>query len=370
MLLQLLAYVLGNIFLAALIALGAWSVQKLARSPELARWLWILAYVKLLTPPIPGWTWQLTATRESCWLGTCHCGAHGLAGLSLSTWIPAAMLGVWGIGLTWHALRLARNWLWFQRLLAEASPAPRAWRRASERIAKRIGLSRVPAIVLLPGNVSPLVVAGRGQATVVIPAALLERVTPAQRDALLLHELMHLRRGDHWTRLLELAARLFYWWLPLLRLSSRWLHECEEYAIDHAVVSHFPRSRREYARLLLDIVEFSNPLPDPVAPQASWMSAVGELERRVRGILFGAEVSKRRRAVSIATLTIAGALLCVPLDAYGALTTAALGTPSLDSTNKPVSWDHETLASPETPLIGSPIAIYCCSASTSSAQED
>ena len=114
MLLQLLAYVLGNIFLAALIALGAWSVQKLARSPELARWLWILAYVKLLTPPIPGWTWQLTATRESCWLGTCHCGAHGLAGLSLSTWIPAAMLGVWGIGLTWHALRLARNWP-FQR---------------------------------------------------------------------------------------------------------------------------------------------------------------------------------------------------------------------------------------------------------------
>ncbi|MEZ6105049.1 MAG: hypothetical protein R3B96_02800 [Pirellulaceae bacterium] len=179
MLLQLLAYVLGNIFLATLIALGAWSVQKLARSPELARWLWILAYVKLLTPPIPGWTWQTDRDAGVMLVGHLPLRAYGLAALSLSTWIPAAMLGVWGIGLTWHALRLARNWLWFQRLLAEASPAPRAWRRASERIAKRIGLSRVPAVVLLPGNVSPLVVAGRGQATVVIPAALLERVTPA-----------------------------------------------------------------------------------------------------------------------------------------------------------------------------------------------
>lgn len=47
-----LACILSNVALASLLALAAWSVQRWLNRPAIARALWVLVLVKLITPPM------------------------------------------------------------------------------------------------------------------------------------------------------------------------------------------------------------------------------------------------------------------------------------------------------------------------------
>ncbi|MFO0863342.1 MAG: M56 family metallopeptidase [Gemmataceae bacterium] len=75
-------------------------------------------------------------------------------------------------------------------------------------------------------------------ARLILPADLLPRLVGQQGDALLLHELAHWKRGDHWVRRLEMLVLGLYWWCPA-RLVGQGPHaeECEEECCDAWVVS-------------------------------------------------------------------------------------------------------------------------------------
>src|SRR5947207_10876194 len=114
-----------------------------------------------------------------------------------------------------------------------------------------------------------------------LPIALMGQLNASQRESLLLHELIHLKRGDHWVRLLELTVAVAYWWLPVVGLIGRQLRVCEEACCDAAVVGHLPQGRRDYARLLLDVLDFANPLPRRAVSPATAMSVAEGLEQRL-----------------------------------------------------------------------------------------
>jgi beta-lactamase regulating signal transducer with metallopeptidase domain len=61
-----------------------------------------------------------------------------------------------------------------------------------------------------------------------LPRDLLDELTPDERDALLAHELAHVRRRDHWVRLLELAATALFWWYPVAWWARAALRRAEE----------------------------------------------------------------------------------------------------------------------------------------------
>src|SRR6202011_4678425 len=138
----------------------------------------------------------------------------------------------------------------------------------------------------------PLIVPGRLRPRLLLPMALLDRLNASQRIALLLHELIHIKRGDHLVRRLELTVRVAYWWLPGVGLIGRQLRGCEETCCDAAVVAQIPQARRDYARLLLDVLDFVNPLPGQTIRQATAMSA-SDLERRLRAILNATHGTRR-----------------------------------------------------------------------------
>jgi beta-lactamase regulating signal transducer with metallopeptidase domain len=100
---------------------------------------------------------------------------------------------------------------------------------------------------------------------------------------LLMREFVHVKRGDHLVRMLELAVGVAFWWLPCVGLIGRQLRACEEACCDAAVVAKLPEARRDYAELLLDVIDFASPLQ--AAPQATAMSVANDLEKRVRAIL-------------------------------------------------------------------------------------
>jgi beta-lactamase regulating signal transducer with metallopeptidase domain len=152
-----------------------------------------------------------------------------------------------------------------------------------------------------------------------LPAGLLHRLNSAQRRALLLHELMHLRRGDHLVRMLELVVGVAFWWLPGIGAIGRHLRACEEACCDAAVTARLPRARRAYAQLLLDVVDFAHPLPRQLAAHATAMSAANNLEQRLRAILDDGRAARgawpaSALAMSLALVALPSGVHCVFAD--------------------------------------------------------
>ena len=120
--------------------------------------------------------------------------------------VPGAVV-LWLVGaVVWWSV-MGLNSARFRRLIRSARPAPAELRQVLERMAERLGLSSVPAACILPARVSPMVwVPLAGPPRLVLPEELWGRFDAVQQDAVVAHELAHLKRRDHWVRRLEVLA--------------------------------------------------------------------------------------------------------------------------------------------------------------------
>jgi beta-lactamase regulating signal transducer with metallopeptidase domain len=185
--------------------------------------------------------------------------------------------------LAW--LRILR----LHRLIGAMRPASREEQVRAESVAERLGLRRVPVVSLVPGSVPPMLWTLGGRARVLVPSELWPTLDENQKTALLMHELAHLKRKDHWVRWLDLFVVGLYWWHPAVWWARRGLREAEEQCCDAWVVWAMPRGARTYASALLAALDFVSGALD--ADSAATPAAVGRkghvsfLKRRVRMIV-------------------------------------------------------------------------------------
>ncbi|MGD0899732.1 MAG: M56 family metallopeptidase [Thermoguttaceae bacterium] len=163
---------------------------------------------------------------------------------------------MWGVGILLFAFGHAYRILRFMKLLRCDEAPSSAVLSMAEGIAKRLGLRRVPEIRILPVCVSPLVWSLGGRPRVFLPAALFKRLDGAAQEAILAHELAHVRQRDHWVRLLELVITTLFWWHPVVWWASRRLQELEDQCCDGIVVDMAPHGAKSYATALLDTLDF------------------------------------------------------------------------------------------------------------------
>jgi beta-lactamase regulating signal transducer with metallopeptidase domain len=349
----------SNVALASLVALAAWFVQRRLRMIAAARILWVAALVKLLTPPLV----SVPVGSLACALGTCNCG-HAINQTIMRDTLPWLLFAAWSAGAATTLWIACSRWVRFQRLVARVRPAPQEWQELAAQLGSKLSLRRPPYILAAPGRLPPMVIPGWGRARLLLPEALLSQLNHSQRSALLLHELSHIRRGDHLVRMLELAVSVAFWWFPFVGLIGRQLRACEEASCDAAVLAHLPQARRDYARLLLDVVDFANPLPPQVAPQATAMSATAGLEERLRAILDSPRKSPRAWPAAALALSFVCAIL--PCELHCEL--AAPKQADIQAV-RTATWSHSELGCettvvatpfPSIAVEGEPLAAFCC----------
>src|SRR5262249_35161548 len=129
-------------------------------------------------------------------------------------WIVA----LWSIGASLFAGRMALGLMWVARAgSAHGTPHP-AWQRTVDDLAARIGVACAVRLRLVAELTTP-VAAGFWKPVVLVPAALIADIPCDLVEALLAHELAHIRRHDYLVNLVQSAveALLFYhpvvWWL-------------------------------------------------------------------------------------------------------------------------------------------------------------
>ncbi len=227
-------------------------------------------------PPAPTGLTQEAEFAEATidWAG----GLRSVAGLAVPVWAAGSAL--------WLALAAVRA-IRFHRLLRQAQPAPASLQQLAGRLARRLGLGLAPPVFFVPGRVSPMLWALVGRARLLVPAELWERLPQDQREALLLHELAHFRRRDHWLRLFELAVTAIYWWNPVAWWALLELRRAEEDCCDAWVVWALPRHARAYATALVETLDFLSESRTALPLGASGIGHIQDLRRRVTMIMCG-----------------------------------------------------------------------------------
>ena len=131
------------------------------------------------------------------------------------SWVVIAWFS--GAAIFWA--RLAGGWVIAARLRSTmVRPAPPEWQQILRQLGARIGLTR-PVRLLVSAMVQVPAVVGWLRPVVLVPVGALGGLPPAHLEALLLHELAHIRRHDYLVNMLQSAAEalLFYhpaiWWV-------------------------------------------------------------------------------------------------------------------------------------------------------------
>lgn len=208
----------------------------------------------------------------------------------------------WGMGsAVWMGLSLSRM-IRFARLVRQMRPADDEIQVQAAKLGGELGLRRIPEVRVVEGVIPPLLWAFVGRGVVVLPGALARGMEPEERGMLLLHEMAHLKRRDHWTRRLEWLVLAAYWWHPAAWWARRELQTAEELCCDAAVLRAAPEGARAYGRALLRTMEF---LSDGCLTRAPALaSGIGNsatlMKRRMRMILQCKKVDRLGRPASLA----------------------------------------------------------------------
>lgn len=143
--------------------------------------------------------------------------AHTLAG-RLRPALPW-LVGGWCIGVLALSGYHLGGWAQARRLVRSGTrPAPAAWQERLARLATRLRVTRPVRLLESTRVVVPAVV-GWLRPVVLVPASALSGLPVAQLEAVLAHELAHVRRHDYLVNLLQSAVEtlLFYhpavWWV-------------------------------------------------------------------------------------------------------------------------------------------------------------
>lgn len=158
----------------------------------------------------------------------------------------------WGICVALLWLRLLGGWWMTQQLRYKGVVRPdAAFEAQCRQIARQLNIPQAVQLLESPLVREPLTL-GFWKPVVLFPVGMLLQLTPAQVEALLIHELAHIRRYDYLINLVQLALETCFFYHPLFWMISRDARVCREFCCDD-VVLRYTNDPILYARTLTDL---------------------------------------------------------------------------------------------------------------------
>jgi bla regulator protein blaR1 len=157
--------------------------------------------------------------------------AHGL--------LPTILLAVWFCGFLTSIVRWFRGWGQIRAARKQASP---------------LALS-LPIPVMSSTTLMEPGVFGIRKPVLLLPEGIADRLTPEQLNAVLAHEMCHVRRRDNLTAAIHMVVEAVFWFYPLVWWIRARLVEERERACDEAVLQS-GSDAEIYAEGILNVCRF------------------------------------------------------------------------------------------------------------------
>lgn len=262
-----LAYGLGWALLhflwqGALIALLLTAALPVLRAPQTRYVAACSAMIAMVAAFVTTWAWSIPQSIAPL---IPHVSRAGSAG---SNTAPAALIvessafeialpwvvTLWAAGAVLIGMYHVGGWISVQRMRrVGVCAAPAVWQDRLRRLACRMGVSQ-PLLLLESSLANGPIVVGLLRPAILFPAGLLSGLPVSQLEAILLHELAHVRRLDYLVNLMQtlIESLLFYhpavWWV------SKLIRDERESCCDDAVLA-VRGNARDYAAALVTLEE-------------------------------------------------------------------------------------------------------------------
>lgn len=186
-------------------------------------------------------------------------GGEAIQNLSISALLNryAPLLGViWCLGVMLLSIRYTCAYLVTQKLRRKGlSDAPDQWSRKFRILVLNAGVRQHVQLFVSEYVRGPLTL-GFFKPVVLVPASFFAGLPPEQIEAILLHEIAHIRRHDYLINLLQTAIKTLLFFHPAIHFISRKIdndreHACDDFAV---ALTRDPQSlARGLAALRLDL---------------------------------------------------------------------------------------------------------------------
>jgi TonB family protein len=314
-----LAYLLNSLWQVPLVCVAALAAARLARpaGPRLEHRVWVGAL--MLEAVLPLCHLDLNELWGRAWGLMLWFRAGGAAGgLTRITfggvmargaampWLPAealtAIAAAYVLGLVYFAGRLGWGVLTTDSIRRRASglQLPRESAQAMSRLEGQLGLGRGAVRIATSNEIHGPAAVGVLQQTLLLPKGFLDKLCADDLDALLAHELAHMRRADFAKNLIYGLVSLPVAYHPLLSLTRARLAETREMVCDD-LAAEAAGGRESYARSLLRLASMLSDRTTPRILHAIGILDANIFERRVMNLTRRTiEVKGARRLAVIA----------------------------------------------------------------------
>ncbi len=230
------------------------------------------------------------------------------APLTSFDWL-SCFVWTWSAGVLLFGMRAFGGWVLLQRLQRGGrKPISDTLLAKCHELQRRLRLSRAVRFVQ-SSLVDAPAVAGWLRPAVLLPASSLIGLSPEQLEAVIAHELAHIKRFDCFVNVFQIAVESVLFYHPAIWWVNRMIRNERENCCDDVAVS-ITGNIEEYARALT-ILETSRSAPD-------WVLAAngGALKKRVGRLLGLESINRRIPAAGLAAIAVLCAS-CVLVAATG-----------------------------------------------------
>jgi beta-lactamase regulating signal transducer with metallopeptidase domain len=238
-------------------------------------------------------------------------------------WMPF-LVAAWFAGATLLSFRLLAGWTMALRWRRPGTqPTPLNWQCHVERLRILLSVGRKVRLTFTSRVDSPAVV-GWLRPVIVLPISALAGLPPAHLEAILAHELAHIRRGDFAVNVLQCVVETLLFYHPAVWWISNRVRVEREHCCDDAAVATCGDAVG-YARALT-LLEEMRAARTPATALASTGGSLLERVRRLVG-LGGDDLGFSTRPIAaLITLSIVTAAIAIPLSARGGRESSTAGT--------------------------------------------
>ena len=178
------------------------------------------------------------------------------------------------------------------------------WEQKVAELSKKLNISK-PVKILQSGLAKVPMIVGHFKPVILIPLGLINGLAVNEVEAIISHELAHLKRNDYLINLIQSFVEIVFFFNPAVLWISKLIKEERENCCDDLALSCI-ESKHQYIKALISCQEFSSSYPNYA------MAIIGKkstLKDRVSRMVFGNNSSLNKVEKTLLSVALVSALL-------------------------------------------------------------
>ncbi len=171
------------------------------------------------------------------------------------TWQGTAFIA-WAVVSLIFILLLIQRAMFVKGLVAQADEITGGLNGLVQSCGKLVGMKGKVKLKTSANATSPAV-CGLLRPVILLPQNLAPNLTKERLKAVLVHELIHIKRGDLWINLFQALLQIAYFYNPFVWLANAIIRRAREQAVDETVQVALGKSAESYPQILVNVAKLA-----------------------------------------------------------------------------------------------------------------